>query len=423
MARGRDAMPDPAGGWRHPGWSWTVRRDRVIPVGYGAFALFAGGALAIVPALVTGDWKTGATWDQLWVAIILCVLALAFLTFSETARRGRDQMRQRNGTAYIIQEQARFWTPQNATQFREGIRRQFTRVIQVPGPVETSRGWDWPLDAGARDWDSKVDDLVRAFRVLSIDQSRQAVTPNGVFMWAWWAVAAAFGMRATAADRDLQLDVWQRPSNARAGQVEPEVWAQQPHPFGSAALNGHLLPPVTEHPWEAGLTVSRRGRSRAGAADAAISVLLVRFGGQEWGPLPEVAVPLPVGHRLDLHLYDAAGVIPARVSRVDLHELRCVPPGARFPWEAFPALAAEAAAWIERKTEELSGRTLLLGTVMPQEVGLGLGILAGQESRRSAWPRHLWPIVREPAKGELVVPHLDLGAASIDPALTTGREA
>src|ERR1700722_9041452 len=107
---GRDAMPDPAGGWRHPGWSWTIRRDRVIPVGYGAFALFAGGALGVVPGLVTGDWKTGATWDQLWVAITLCVLAIAFLTFSEITRRGRDRMQQGNGTAYIIQEYARFWT-------------------------------------------------------------------------------------------------------------------------------------------------------------------------------------------------------------------------------------------------------------------------------------------------------------------------
>jgi hypothetical protein len=416
-------MPDPAGGWRHPGWSWTIRRDRVIPVGYGAFALFAGGALGVVPALVTGDWKTGATRDQLWVAIILCLLALASLAFSETVRRGRDRMREQNGTAYIIQEQARFWTPQNATRFREGIRRQFARVIQVPGPVETGRGWDWPLDAGARDWDGRVNELVRAFRVLSIDESRETVTPNGMFIWAWWAVAAAFGMRATAADRDLRLDVWQRPSNARAGEVEPETWAQRPHRFAAAAPDSQSLPPVTDSAWKAELRVSRRGRSRTGAQDAEVSVLLVRFGRQEWGPLPEVSVPLPDDYRLDLHLCDAAGAVPAGVTHVAVHELRCVPHGARFGWQDFPALAAETAAWIERKGKELAGRTLLLGTVMPQEVGLGLGILAGQESRRSAWPRHLWPIVREPATGDLVVPYLDLGTASVDPSLATRREA
>lgn len=413
-------MPDPAGGWRHPGWSWTIRRDRVIPAGYGAFALFAGGALGVVPGLVTGDWKTGATWDQLWVAIILAALAVDFLAFSEIARRGRDRMRARNGTAYIIQEQARFWTPQNATRFREGIRRRFTRVIQVPGPVETARGWDWPLDAGARDWDSRVDELVSAFRVLSIDQSREAATPNGIFIWAWWAVAAAFGMRVTAADRGLHLDVWQRPSNARAGEVEAQIWAQLPHRFAAAIPGGHSLPPVTEHVWKAELKLSRRGRTRATAESAAVTVLLVRFGGQEWGPLPKVSDPFPAGRRLDLNLYDAAGAAPAGVSRADLHELRCVPRDARFPWKDFPVLAAEAAAWIEQKAKDLDGSTLLLGTVLPQEVGLGLGILAGQESRRSGWPRHLWPIIREPAKGELVVPHLDLGTASIDSERATG---
>lgn len=414
-------MPDPAGGWRHPGWSWTVRRDRLIPVGYGAFALFAGGTLGVVPALVTGDWKTGATWDQLWVAIILAVLALAFLASGEIARRGRDRMRERNGTAYIIQEQARFWTAENATRFREGIRRQFARVIQVPGPVETGRGWDWPLDAGARDWDSRVDELVGAFRVLSIDQSRETATPNGVFIWAWWAVAMAFGMRVTAADRGLKLDVWQRPSNARAGEVEPELWVQRPHQFASAAVpDGRPLPRVTEHPWKAELTVSRRGRPGAGAEDGQVTVLLVRFGRQEWGPLPQVAVALPDDHQLDLQLHDSAGVAPGGVTCADLYELRCVPPDTQFPWHQFPSLAAQAAAWIEQKTNELPGRILLLATVVPQEVGLGLGILAGQESRRPAWPRHLWPIVREPATGKLVVPHLDLGAAAVDPALTAG---
>jgi hypothetical protein len=240
-----------------------------------------------------------------------------------------------------------------------------------------------------------------------------------VFIWAWWAVAAAFGMRVTAADRGLQLDVWQRPSNARAGEVKPEIWAQRPLRFGSAVSDGHSLPPVTEHIWKAELRVARRGRSRAQTEGAQVTVLLVRFGGQEWGPLPQVTDPFPADHRLDLNLYDAAGVAPAGVSRADLHELRCVPRDTRFPWQDFPALAVEAAAWIQRKTKELPGRTLLLGTVLPQEVGLGLGILAGQESRRSGWPRHLWPIVREPANSEMVVPRLDLGVASI----AAGREA
>jgi hypothetical protein len=412
-------MPEPgrrdqAGGWRHPGWSWTVRHDRLIPAGYGIAALFGGGALGVVPALVTGDWKSGQTWAQLWLCVSLAVVAAAALGFSEIARRGRDRMLERNGTAYIIQEQARFWAADKAERFREGIRRQFARVIQVPGPVEASPGWDWPLDADARHWDRKADELVRAFRVLHIDETRDGtVTPNGVFMWAWWAVAMAFGMRVTAADRSLSLDVWQRPSNARMGEVTPETWAQRPNRFGTAALPASLS--VSEHVWPVELTLSRRGRVRASGANGDVSVLLVRFSSRDWGPLPEVTGSVP-GDRLPLHLYDAAGVAAAGASQADVHELRCVPPGPEFPWQDFPALAAEAAGWIERKTRELAGRTLLLGTVMPQEVGLGMGILAGQEVRRASWPAHLWPIVYQQATREFTVPYLDLGSAAVDPA-------
>jgi hypothetical protein len=404
---------DPAGGWRHPGWSWTVRHGRLIPAGYGLAALFGGGALGVVPALVIGDWKAGQTWAQLWLCVGLGVVAAAALGLSETARRGRDRMLARNGTAYIIQEQARFWADDKAERFRAGIRRQFARVVQVPGPAELSRGWDWPLDADARHWDGKADELVRAFRVLSVDEARDGtVTPNGVFMWAWWAVAMAFGMRATAADRSLVLDVWQRPSNARMGEVTPETWAQRPHRFGPAALPGGLA--VSKHVWPAELTLSRRGRTRPSRGNGDVGVLLVRFSSQEWGPLPEVTAR-PPEDRLALHLYDAAGVVPAAASRTEIHELRCVPPGERFPWRDFPGLAAAAAAWIERKATELAGRTLLLGTLMPQEVGLGLGILAGQESRRASWPVHLWPVVFEPSRREHVIPNLNLGSAAIAP--------
>lgn len=413
---------DQAGGWRHPGWSWTVRHDRSLSAGYGLATLLAGGVLGIVPSLVTGDWKSGLTWGLLWACIGLSVIAAVALGYSETARRGGDRMLRQNGTAYIIQEQARFWDDDKAQRFREGIRRQFARVIQVPGPVEAGRGWDWPLDADARHWDAKADELVRAFRVLSIDEARDGtVIPNGVFAWAYWAVAVAFGMRVTAADRSLVLDVWQRPSKARAGEVEPELWAQRPHRFGSATGAASGLE-FAEFTWEAELTVSRRGRSRPSTAGG-VSVLLVRFSRFDWGPLPGVTAAPPVEGPLGLHLYDAAGVIPAGVSRADLHELRCVPLESQFPWRVFPALAAEAASWMERKAKELTGHTLLLGALMPQEAGLGLGILAGQEARRAGWPAHLWPIVLEPGKRELVIPRLDLGSAAVDPALAGTRGA
>lgn len=417
-------MRDLAGEWRHPGWSWTVRHERLVPAGSAVGTVLAGGALGIVPSLVTDDWKSGLTWALLWVCIGLAVVAAAAFGFSELTRRGRDRMLRQNGTAYIIYEHARGWTAQDVTRFWQGIRQQFARVVQVPGPREMARGWDWPLDAAARHWDGKVDELVRAFQVLHRDESHNGMaTPNSVFIWAWWAVAAAFGMRATAADRGLELNVWQRPSKAREAAVYPEIWAQRPHRFASATAAPDLAHELTEHLWKAGLTVTRRGRPRHGASDAGISVLLVRFSTSKWGPLPEVAVPLPENHQLELELHDAAGAVPASAPQIEVHELRCIPPVQGFGWEAYPGLAAAAVAWIERKTRELAGSTLLLGTAMPQEIGLGLGILAGQPTRRSLWPVHLWPIVAEPANYDLVVPHLDLGAASVAPELANGKGA
>lgn len=409
---------DRAGGWLHPGWSWTIRHGRVIGMGYGAFALLAGGALGVVPSLVTGDWKSGQTRDQLWVAIILAILAVLAIGLAETARRGRERMLARNGTAYIIREQARDWNHDEATRFRDGVRRQFARVIEVPGPGEVGRPWDWPLDDGARYWDEKVTELVRAFRVLNLDESRVGtITPNGVFIWAWWAVAAAFGMRATAADRSLDLDVWQRPGSGRAGIVNATTWDQRPHRFTAAAVAppGGLL--TSELTWPAELTLSRRGRGgRPAGSPADVSVLLVRYSRQPWGspaPLPgsdAVSGDEPVS----LHLHDAAGLTGAGTARTDVHELRCLPAGDQFAWAEFPALAAEAVSWVQRKAKELGARTFLLATVMPNEVALGLGILGGQESRRATWPSHLWPVVYQPGTRELVIPHLDLGTASLD---------
>lgn len=416
---------DQAGGWRHPGWSWTVRHDRLIPGCYWIAGLLIAFALGNMPSLVTADWKSATTWVSLWLSVAATLLAAAAFGFAEAARRSRDGMIAENGTAYVIQEQARFWDDDKAERFREGIRRHFARVIQVPGPVEASRGWDWSLDGDAWHWDARVDELVRAFRVLSIDAARDGtVTPDGVFLWAYWAVAAAFGMRVTAADRGPVLDVWQRPSRARAGEVDPAIWSLRPLRFVPAFAVGTDGLRFSEHVWPASLELSRiafrGGGTRRGTDGRKVSVLLLRFSAAEWGPLPAVTEPAP-HNPLALALSFAVSVLPPGSSPAEVHELRCVPPdtpsGAQFPWEQFPALAAEASAWIERKTKKLDGHTLLLGTLLPQEVGLGLGILAGQESRRASWPDHLWPILRDP-RGGLVVPNLNLGKAALDPVRT-----
>ena len=238
-----------------------------------------------------------------------------------------------------------------------------------------------------------------------------------MLIWASWAIAVAFGMRVTAADRDLMLDVWQRPSHGRAGDVETVIGAQRPHRFGypEPAPLSDVLPDcaLREFRWRAKLTTTQRDGGAHHAADRHVSVLLLRLGRQRWGPLPEVDSEWEPDRPIHLEVDDAAGVTLARSSRVTIHELRCLPPpGGQFPWHAIPSLAAASADWIELKSAELAGHTLLLGTTMLPETALGLGITAGHV-RRSRWPEDIWPIVYRAAGRSLVVPRLNLGRASL----------
>jgi hypothetical protein len=151
-----------------------------------------------------------------------------------------------------------------------------------------------------------------------------------------------------------------------------------------------------------------QGGARAG--DQPHPAQEVRLGSQRWGPLPGAGTEAPSLH---LNIDDAAGVISHRSLRITIHELRCLPsPGGLFPWSAIPSLVAASADWIERKSAELPGHTLLLGTIMPPETALGLGIIAGQ-TRSTGWPENLWPLIYRRDKDSLVIPDLNLGRAAL----------
>jgi hypothetical protein len=141
------------------------------------------------------------------------------------------------------------------------------------------------------------------------------------------------------------------------------------------------------------------------------SLLLIRFSAREWGPLPPVAEEIP--ETLAMRVRDYVGAVPAGTSRVSLHELRCVPGGDLFAWEDYPALVLEAVAFVEKKAKKLAGHTLLMGTLMPQEIGLGMGILAGQEAHRASWPAHLRPLAYDRSADVMVTPGLELGTVGI----------
>lgn len=406
------------GGRRHQGWSWAVGRDWLLPGGVAAATLFLGAGLAGIPALVGANWSDPQVRAQAWAFTVLGAAGLAVLAVTGVVRRGRDSVLARNGTMYIVQEDARDWTGYESRSFLASARRHFARIMSVPGPGKLGGHWDWPLDDGAQHWDVKAAELTRSFQALHSDDD--PATPNGIFIWAWWAVTVAFTARATAADRGLTLDVWQRPSKGRAGELVPAPWRQRPHRF----CYGGPPPPLVavlpgsgpqEFTWPAHLTVKSRELSAVEEAGAprVISVLLARLSRDPWGALAGMdAEPNPDG--LELVLHNAAGLDLGRGARIEIHELRIVPPdgGKQFPWPSFPALVAEVSTWLRRKAAELQGHTLLLGAVMPAEVAAGLGVDAGQVDR-SGWPEHLWPIVFQPTTKALVVPQLDLGAAAL----------
>jgi hypothetical protein len=408
---------------RHPGWSWTVGRDWLIPSAVGVATLFLGAAIGGIPALVAGSWQDPQTRIAAWSAIGLGVVGLLALLATLLIWQGRNRILRRNGTAYVFQESARGWSGDDARTFLASVGRQFARTIEVPGPGKLGGSWDWPLGAGAQDWDSQLNELVRAFQALRYDDDPGM--PKGIFMWAWAPLAIAYGTRATVADRGLVLDVWQRPGKGRAGEVEIPPWSQGPHRFG----RGQRSQPITSalpgsvrrgYRWPARVTIEPPAiGAGAAAGSAAIGrevpvILLVRLGGLSWGPVPDVPAEPDPDAPLTVVLKDAAGLGRVGTFRTEIRELRIVPPaGVRlFPWPAYPSLVAEVSEWIRQRTAELDGHPIMIGTILPPEVALGLGIDAGQ-AVRPAWPTHLWPIVSDPTTKALVVPRLNLGTAAL----------
>jgi hypothetical protein len=401
--------------WLHPGWSWTVGRVWVISALSASVTLILGAVLGALPAVFAGTWRDPQTRDQTWVLIGLTSVGLAAGATATVIHRKRSWVLQQNGTAYVIRELASDWDRQSEKTFLDSADRYFARVIRVPGPGQLGRSWDWPLGAGAQQWDEKLDELARAFQALRT--ADDPGTPNGILMWAPWPVAVAFGFRVSVADRDLVLDVWQRPGHGRAGDVQSLIGTQRPHRFTHAEPMPSTPPlgsAFSELTWRARLAAAPQGAHWAGdEGRRRVTVLLLRLGFQQWGPLPAIGPDPEPTHTLRLELSDAAGVIPTRPSRITIHELRCLPPpGGQFPWHAIPSLVTVAADWIERKSVELADHTLLLGAIMPPEAAIGLGITAGHP-QRTRWPRNMWPLVYRTATDSLVVPYLNLGTAAL----------
>jgi hypothetical protein len=132
-------------------------------------------------------------------------------------------------------------------------------------------------------------------------------------------------------------------------------------------------------------------------------VLLVRTSDLPYGPLPASA-----GFRLPaVAVRDAARLGLPRNAKVIVQEWIYRPPRRLIAWNEYPAVATAVAVWI-RDRAAVAGphATILLGMLVPQEIGVGVGIVA---AAMHDWPTYLWPLIYDPQNSHLVTVRLNLG--------------
>jgi hypothetical protein len=369
---------------------------------------------------------------------------------------------------YVVREPAASWED-DETQFQEFLRvlaQDFRTVRRVPGPVALHR-WYWPLGSGAESWDERVNELVTALRIMRRDDSSDSL--KSMVVWARWPVAMAMIARMLAAERGGPgLLIRQRVSDGRTPEVR-QVNSRQPaltfSPVPDVAINGArnpdsvarrtgaapsfrlaLLPPVRQtvaRPLVAEefthcgtIKVSRSGQVATvpfrGVRPTRVRILLLRLTVASWGPLAALAGPVPqavtVGTPSSAMSPDAASAGSSRpftLTAVDaegtgitkavdcvVREWRCPPPewraGGTHRWSDFEALAQGAVSWLSAQALRPADELLLLGSTMPQEIGLGIGIHVHRLAQES-WPDHMYPLVWDGDARRFVIPHLDLG--------------
>ncbi len=358
-----------------------------------------------------------------WLVVVLLLVAVVFGVDSWQSAQRYTYLLTCRGTAYVVDSPAQDWHPELKDAFLQGARSEFADVVNVPGPTGLTT-WGWPRDNRAKQWSAAVDDLVLSSRTIWANDD--PATPNSVVCWAWWAVAMAWASRLSVADRGLKLSIRQRPSRGGEGRIDVPDWAQTDHTFATvtsiglalgtvcspraAVLHLHDAPsPIATESVDPAAPVDSARMAIAAGAPVPVRVLLVRMTHQEWSDLTPTDDSGPV----EVHLDNRSGQPwAAGESRVEFHEWRCLrPPGAMHAWQTYPQLVHEITEWIA-DTADPHGLNFL-GMLVPQEVGLGIGIHVARRSP-SQWPTQLWPIIPPTIKHPtLLVPGLSLDWTSM----------
>jgi hypothetical protein len=365
----------------------------------------------------------------------VCVLLAAFASWWTLSQRRESR---RRGSVYVVRERSAAWASDDdvTRHFIDALGTSFPEVRQVPGPAVLS-DWTWPLDGAAHAWEQNVSLLVAAIRISRRGDDKPG--QKSLVAWTPWPVAVAMMAQMRRADRGPGLLVRQRTSFGRSAAIETVDPRQPPlsfdavpaaappraarrlmfltswrHPAGVSPPRSEVTE-LAERP--VCLQITRRPEAGAGPEVPAtsVTVLLIRLGRGSWGPLAACDEADAESADLDLTVADASGIGVDGTVRARLWEWRCLPGVDAaldvHPWRDYEELARGAVSWIGQRCRESHG-VVLLGAVMPQEIGLGIGILLRQRDIHD-WPAHLYPLVWS-GPGGFVIPRLDLGAAGFD---------
>jgi hypothetical protein len=380
----------------------------------GAAAMGAGAALGGLPAAM------------LVVLGSISALLAAFSAWWALAVRHDARTR---GAVYIVRELGGSWEDDQVQfeAFLGQMTHDFGAVREVPGPTALHR-WYWPLDTGAQEWDKRVDEVVTSLRIMR--RGDNSAAQQSVVAWARWPVGMAMMARMLAAERGGPgLLIRQRVSDGRApsaGRVDPRQHALA---FDPTPARPHAGVDITHSGTIRMSRIIRRPGAPRGPRPTRVRILLLRLTTASWGPLaglvgsiPRSLAPYPLAQpgtaaaeaalSFSLVVVDALGTGITGTADCVIREWQCVPPEGGHRWEDFEALAAGAIGWISAQVPRQDDELLLLGSTMPQEIGLGLGVHV-RRLEREAWPDHLYPLVWDGDAGGFVIPRLDLGWESL----------
>jgi hypothetical protein len=425
-----------------------------------ATALLSG-ALGLWPGVADNASKNGwggagQSWTA-WLTVGFTVVGVVMLIAAARRWRRRGIVLDEHGTAYVIEEQAITWRHEEKASVLAAISAEFASVLRVPGPEAMDENWHWEAGADTAPlWDTRIDQLVHAFWAVHYNDNQ--VTRNGLFTWAPWPVAMAFGARATARRRGLVLHVRQRPSYGAGGPRQELRLTDVAHDFLRDKTPAPLEEVAPDHvatyleQRELAVTItplSRRiaedfhlSHERPDAAHSRVTsgergnvlLLLVRI---THGRIGHVEMDLPKTPEFTVHVSPGlASEIPSGSHKIPVAEWRLdARPGAPMsplPWDAFPTVAELICDWVVEQVHAHPGHVTLLATRIPQELAVGLGIQLGQGPRRLGqdtpatdqqsqtrhsilpWPNRIYPVYYA-SSGQLVVPKLQLGAESVRP--------